>query len=285
MATALTLPGPGAARGLGSRAWLALYVPGAALLALCFGYPLLNLLGLSLATPGLGNYVQLWDSPVFGTVLLRTFTTSAVVCTVCLVLGYPYAYAMTVVSPRLRDLLLVIVLVPLWTSLMVRTFSWLVLLQDNGIVNAGLTGIGVGPLPLIRNSTGVTIGMAQVMLPFAVLPMYAIMQKIDRRLLQAAASCGARPTAAFLRIYVPLSLPGVLVGLSLVFVLSLGFFITPQMLGSPSNALLSQLIYTQITQLGDGGTGAAMGFVLLLTTLLVLAAMVGLRRVAARSAR
>jgi putative spermidine/putrescine transport system permease protein len=264
----------------GSRGWLLLLIPAGLLLAVCFAYPLLNLLGESLddSEPGLANYQRLWESGVFHTVLGRTFVTAALVCAVCLALGYPYAYLMTVVPRRWRDVMLVVVLVPFWTSLMVRTFSWLVLLQDNGVVNDGLAAVGIGRLSLIRNTTGVTIGMAQVMLPFAVLPMYAVMQGIDRRLLQAAESCGARPAVAFARVYVPLSLPGVVAGLSLVFILSLGFFITPQLLGSPSNALVAQLMYTEITQLGNFGYGAAMGFVLLLATLLLLMLVGGATR-------
>lgn len=255
----------------GRSRWGLLLLPTAALLAVVFVYPLASLLAQSLENaPNLDQYRALADSAVFKTVLGRTFTTAAIVTAVCLALGYPYAYAMTLAPPRWRALLLVLVLVPFWTSLMVRTFSWLVLLQDQGVINDGLEAIGVGRQQLIRNTAGVTVGMAQVMLPFAVLPMYAVMQRIDRRLLQAAEGCGARPAAAFARIYVPLSLPGVAAGLSLVFILSLGFFITPQLLGSPRNALISQLMYTEITQLGNIDYGAAMGFVLLAATLVLL---------------
>lgn len=276
-------PGSPAARvrGKSSAPWLLLLLPALVLLGLCFVYPLVRLLIASLQdpVPGTGNYTELLRSEVFRNVLGRTFLTSAIVCLTCFALGYPYAYLMTVVSRRTRSLLLAVVLIPFWTSLMVRTFSWLVLLQDNGIVNDTLAALGAGRIELVRNTTGVTIGMAQVMLPFAVLPMYAVMQKIDRRLLQAAESCGAKPASAFARIYFPLSLPGVAAGMSITFVVSLGFFITPQLLGSPSNAMLSQLMYTEITQLGKWGYGAAMGFILLATALIIL----GLVRVASRT--
>ena len=254
-------------------------LPAAVLLAACFAYPLASLLRAELrrrrARTG-ATTSELWESDVFRTVLGRTFTTAGLVCLVCLVLGYPYAYLMTVVPRRWRDVMLVVVLVPFWTSLMVRTFSWLVLLQDNGVVNDGLAALGFGRLSLIRNTTGVTIGMAQVMLPFAVLPMYAVMQRIDRRLLQAAEACGARPATAFARIYVPLSLPGVLAGLSLVFIISLGFFITPQLLGSPSNALrLAADVHRDHPARQLGATAPAMGFVLLVATLVLLALVQG----------
>lgn len=271
--------------GGGTGRWTLLLIPAGILLAVGVVYPLATLFLRSIVDPepGLGNYQALWDSEVFRTVLARTFTTSAIVCLVCLALGYPYAYLMTVVSRRWREVMFVLVLIPLWTSLMVRTFSWLVLLQDTGLVNDGLTAVGIGPLPLIRNTTGVTIGMAQVMLPYAVLPMWAVMQQIDRRLLLAAESCGAKPAAAFMRIYVPLSAPGVMAAMSIVFILCLGFFITPQVLGSPSNALLSQLLFTEVTQLGNWGRGAAMGLILLVSTLLLLA-VVGAAGRAARIA-
>lgn len=254
------------------RGWAWLALPAAAMLAIVFAYPLVRLLTLSFSHPvsGLDNYRDLLGSDVFRTVLLRTFTTAGVVCLVCLVLGYPYAYLMTVVGRRWRDIMLVVVLVPFWTSLMVRTFSWLVLLQDTGVINDALAGIGVGRLPLIRNTAGVTIGMSHVMLPFAVLPLYASMKTIDRRLLNAALSCGAHPVKAFARIYVPLSMPGVIAASSIVFVISLGFFVTPQLLGSQANAILSQLIYTEISRLGNWGYGAAMGLVLLAATLSLL---------------
>jgi putative spermidine/putrescine transport system permease protein len=274
---AVSLPaGREAGRGArwlrGRSRWTLLLLPAAALLVGVFVYPLASLLSESLNNaPNLDQYRALAESDVFRTVLGRTFLTAAIVSVVCLALGYPYAYAMTLATPKWRAVLLAIVLVPFWTSLMVRTFSWLVLLQDQGVINDGLEAIGIGRQALIRNTAGVTVGMAQVMLPFAVLPMYAVMQKIDRRLLLAAEGCGARPAAAFARIYVPLSLPGVAAGLSLVFILSLGFFITPQLLGSPANALISQLMYTEITQLGNFEYGAAMGFVLLAATILLLA--------------
>lgn len=270
-----------------ARRWELLILPAVVLLVAFFAYPLVRLLMASFGGDAfsLEHYDQLWHSDVFRTVLVRTFFTAGVVCVVCLALGYPYAYLMTVVSRRWRNIMLLVVLVPFWTSLMVRTFSWLVLLQDGGVINDGLAGLGFDRVSLIRNTTGVVVGMAQVMLPFAVLPMYAVMQRIDRRLLLAAESCGARPATAFARIYVPLSMPGVATGMRIVFIVSLGFFITPQLLGSPSNALLSQLMYAEITQMGNWGYGAAMGFVLLASTIVLLVLVQAAVRPTGRMAR
>jgi putative spermidine/putrescine transport system permease protein len=240
-----------------------------------FGFPLVDILRRSFTEPtsGLGNYQTFFESDVYLTVLRRTVLTAAIVTVICLLLGYPYAYLMTVVGRRWRIILLAVVLLPFWTSLMVRTYAWIILLQDTGVINDVLARLGFGRLSLIRNTTGVTIGMAQILLPFMVLPLYATMQGIDRRLLQAAESLGARPATAFLRVYVPLSMPGVVAGVTLVFILALGFYITPVLLGSPQNALLSQLIVQQISQLLDFGLGGAMAAILFVVTLVLLAVL------------
>lgn len=256
-------------RRLGTAALL-LAIP-LAMLVVVVGYPLVGLLQESVSGPeGWGQYTDLAGSEVARTVFVRTLTTAALVSGVCLLLGYPYAYLMTIAGPLLRTVLIVLVLLPFWTSFTIRTLAWVVLLQDQGLINDGLASLGLPRVPLIRNTTGVVVGMSHVLLPYAVLPLYAVMQRIDRRLPDAAAACGARRGAAWRQVYLPLSLPGVAVAAVLVFILSLGFFITPQLLGSSRNALLSQLIYTEVTQLGDNAAAAAMGMVLLVFTLGVL---------------
>jgi putative spermidine/putrescine transport system permease protein len=255
--------------------WSLLVVPALALLAIAFAYPVFDILRRSFTEPatGLENYRLFFDTPAYVTILRRTFVTALIVTAVCLTLGYPYAYLMTVVRPRWRVVLLAVVLVPFWTSLMVRTYSWIVLLQDTGVINDVLAALGIGRLSLIRNTLGVTIGMTQILLPFMVLPLYSTMQGIDRRLLQAAEGLGARPLTAFWRVYVPLSLPGVTAGVTLVFILALGFYVTPALLGSPQNALLSQLIVQQVSQLLNFGAGGAMAAILLVATLVLFAAV------------
>ena len=217
------------------------------------------------------NYAQAFTSEIVRNIFIRTLRTGAIVTLVCLVLAYPYAYWLTVVSPRTRALLLVVVLIPFWTSLMVRTFAWQILLRDQGVVNDLLDLVGIGRLPLYKNIVGVTVGIAHILLPFAVMPMYGTMAGIDRRLLLAAESLGAHPFIAFLRVYVPLSLPGVVAGVTMVFVLSLGFFVTPQLLGSPTDSLISQYMYQRVEKLGETGVAGAIGFVLLWITLGILA--------------
>ncbi len=266
---------PARARRRPVRGPTGLVLPALALLLVVMMWPLLQLLYRSFMTPSfsLEKYQRLLDDGVSVTILTRTIVMSLIVTAVTLLLAYPYAYAMSRVAPRTRAVLMALVLLPFWTSLMARTFAWLVLLQDTGVVNSLLSGIGVGPLSLIRNTTGVTIGMTQVLLPFMVLPLYSTMSKIDSRLMTAAVSLGAPGRVAFRRVYLPLSMPGVVAGTTLVFILSLGFYVTPQILGSPQQAMISQLIATKIDRLLDFGSAGALSAVLIVITLVLLALM------------
>ena len=257
-------------RGRSRPVWLLL--PALVLLLAFFVYPVLTMAWRSVTdpVPGMGNFTWFFTEPANLRVLARTFTTSLWVTLIALVLSYPYAYAMTAAGARGRAVLTLLVLVPFWTSLMVRTFAWQVLLQDTGVINKTLRLVGLGPLHLIRTETGVIIGMTQVLMPFLVLPLYAVLSGIDLRLVRAARSLGARPVVAFTRVYLPLSMPGLAAGALMVFILSLGFYITPALLGSPTDALLSQQIFTQVSGLLRWGRGGAMGVVLLIATLVLI---------------
>ncbi|MER6948533.1 ABC transporter permease [Nonomuraea sp. NPDC000554] len=260
-------------RETGDRRPALLLLPALVVLAVFFLYPLISMV-LSAFTdpaPGLGNFTWFFGEPQNLKVLGRTFTTGLWVTVVALVVSYPYAYAMTIAGPRARAVLTLLVLLPFWTSLMVRTFAWVILLQDTGVVNGALQAIGLGPFNLIRTQTGVVIGMVQLLMPFMVLPLYAVMSGIDRRLLTAAGSLGAHPVKAFAKVYVPLSLPGVSAGCLTVFISALGFYVTPALLGSPTDALISQQIFTQVNGLLKWGRGGAMGVVLLGLTLAMIA--------------
>lgn len=259
-------------------AWLA--VPALLLLIAVMGYPLLIIVLRSFQDPqwGLQNYIWFFSTPVNLTVLQRTFSISAWVTVVCIICAYPYAYTMTAVGPRLRLILILCVLVPFWVSGVVRTLAWVILLQDSGIINTTLKALGFSSIKLIRTQTGVVIGMAQVLMPFMILPLYSVMKGIDLRLLQAARSLGARPFKAFLDVYLPLSLPGVYAGGIIVFILSLGFYITPALLGGPRSTMLSTLVQNQVLSLLNWGRGGAMGVVLLVATFILLALAAPLMR-------
>ncbi|MBE7184062.1 MAG: ABC transporter permease [Methylobacterium mesophilicum] len=257
------------------RNWgpLALAFPALLLLAGVIGYPLFTVVLRSLSQPewGLQNYLWFFGTPVNLVVLQRTFTISAWVTLVCVIAAYPYAYAMTAVGPKVRLLLTLCVLIPFWVSGVVRTLAWVILLQDSGVINSALRSLDLGRLRLIRTQTGVVIGMAQVLLPFMILPLYSVMKGIDLRLVQASRSLGASPVRAFFTVYLPLSLPGVYAGAIIVFILALGFYITPALLGGPRSTMLSTLVQNQVLSLLQWGRGGAMGVVLLLATFILLA--------------
>lgn len=243
----------GGADGRRRDGWrgVALVIGAVALIIVAFAVPVIILTQRSFTDPelGLGNYAALLADGVSITVIMRTITVALVVTVVTLALSYPYAYVMTLVGPRMRAVMMALALLPFWTSLMARTFAWVILLQESGPVNALLAAIGIPGFSLMGTAAGVTVAMTQVLLPFMVLPVYATLSGIDRKLLSAAQGLGARPVKAFLRVYLPLSLPGVVAGATMVFVLSLGFYITPAMLGSPREAVAAQLIATQINVL------------------------------------
>lgn len=255
----------------GMTHWILL--PSLALLIGVFLYPLASISLRSFNDPawGFSNYTSLWTDGVTVVVIIRTIKVAAIVALVTAILAYPYAYTMTLVSPRMRNVLMVIVLLPFWTSVVARNFAWVLLLQRGGPVDVFFSSIGLDGMILLRTSTGVTIAMTQVLLPYMVLPLYANMRTIDRRLLDAATSLGTPRWRAFIDIYIPLSLPGLLAGISLVFVMSLGFYVTPAILGSPQEALASQLIAERISTVLDFGGASALAVIVLLITVVVMA--------------
>ncbi len=202
---------------------------------------------------------------------LRTFAISASVALICLVLGYPVAFVLATLPARQSNLLMIFVIVPFWTSLLVRTTAWYVLLQPNGVFNALLTrsGLTAAPVALMFNRTGVLIGMTHVLLPFMILANYAVMRGISPDYQRAAVSLGAHPALAFLRIYVPLTLPGIGTGTFLVFVLALGYYITPALLGGAGDEMISQLVALQINRQLNWGLAGALSVYLVVFTLTV----------------
>lgn len=255
--------------------WIWFLAPGIVLLLIFFFVPLGNIVWKSFTDPtfGLDNYRNLVTDGVSIRILVRTLMTSAIVACIALLLAYPYAYAMTRVSARTRSVMTILVLLPFWTSLIARNFAWFILEEGNGLIDRFFQLFGFDDVVLLGTLTGVTVAMVQVMLPYMVLPLYTSMNTIDRKLLDAAVSCGAPWRTAFRTVYLPLSIPGVVSGFSLVFIMSLGFYITPALLGTPQQALIPQLIEIRVQRLLDFGAGGALGVVLLLVTLVILAAV------------
>jgi ABC-type spermidine/putrescine transport system permease subunit I len=252
-----------------AKQWL-LVLPALALLAAVLLVPLGRSLKLSVAGGSLEHYRSLFTDGVTLTVLARTAVTAAVVTLIAVLLGYPYAYLMTRVGPRLRGLLMVIVLVPFWTSVMARNFAWVIILQRGGPVNSFFRLFG-WDLVLYQSVAGVAIAMSQVLLPFMVLPLFSALSGIDRRLLLAARGLGSHPVKAFWKVYWPLSRGGVVAGLILVFTLSLGFYVTPALVGAPQQSLVAQLLGQRTTQLLDFEGASALGMLVLVVTLTLVA--------------
>jgi putative spermidine/putrescine transport system permease protein len=254
---------------------LLLVLPAAAVILLCFVWPVVNLLGLSFTQPrpGLANYTALVTRPVYLRVLWNTAVISATVDLFCLLIGYPVAYVMATASPRTRRLLIFIVLIPFWSSVLVRSFAWMVLLQRNGLINDMLIGLGLlqHPAQLVYNRIGVLIGMVQILLPFMIFPLFTVMSRIDPSYARAAATLGAGPVRGFLRVYFPLTLPGVFTGGALVFVLALGYYIVPALLGGLGETMIAQVIEQQVADFGNWGMGGALSASLLVCAGIVLA--------------
>ena len=219
----------------------------------------------------LANYERLLN-PSYGLTLSTTFQLAFLVTGVCVLLGYPLAYIAAQLSAGAARIMLLCVLFPFWTSLLVRTYAWLVLLQKRGQVNTWLQDWGFtdAPLRLVYNFTGTAIGMVHIMLPFMILPLYAAMKSIDGNYMRAAANLGASPTQAFWQIHVPLSLPGLGAGVMVVFVLSLGFYVTPDLLGGGRVMMWSMQIERSLSVYSDWGAASALGVVLLVITLAML---------------
>jgi len=213
------------------------------------------------------------DQRVFGRILLRTFGISAVVMLWCLLLGYPLAYWLSTLPARQANVLMILVLVPFWTSILVRVAAWIVLLQSEGLVNHALIGLHAisQPLQLLFNRTGVIIAMTHILLPFMILPLYSVMKSVPPTYLRAAVSLGSPPLAAFFRVYVPQTYPGIGAGALLVFILSIGYYVTPALLGGPDDQMLSYYIaqYTNVNI--NWGMACALGAVLLAATLVLYA--------------
>lgn len=256
--------------------YVALLLPALVLLVVLFVYPIARLLVTSVYADGqftLEHYRRIVEVDLYLRVLRTTFVIALQVTGICLALGYPLAYFLASLQPRTGRLLMILVLIPFWTSILVRTYAWMVLLQRQGVVNRWLLELGLidEPLRMMYNRIGVLVGMSHVLLPFMVLPTYAVMRGIDRTLLRAAANLGASPVQAFLRVFLPLSLPGVAAGSLLVFILALGFFITPALMGGRTDMMIAQLIETQIRTELNFSFAAALAAVLLVITLVIFA--------------
>jgi putative spermidine/putrescine transport system permease protein/spermidine/putrescine transport system permease protein len=220
----------------------------------------------------LENYQRMIERKSYARIFITTFQVSLLTTGLCILIGYPLAYFMSQLPARLANLCLITVLLPFWTSLLVRTYAWLVLLQKKGLVNDWAIALGLWdePVKMVHNMTGTLIGMVHIMLPFLILPVYNAMRAIDGDYLKAAANLGASPRRAFWSVFFPLSTPGLFAGSLMVFVLCLGFFVTPAVLGGGKVILVSMKIVSNIELFVNWGAASALGVVLLAMTVAIL---------------
>ena len=209
-------------------------------------------------------YVMFWK---------RTLLVSAIVTIACLVLAYPVAYLLATLPLRISNLLMICVLMPFWTSLLVRIVAWMIMLQQQGVLNDSLVGLGVisdeNRLPLMYNFNGTLIVMTQVLLPFMILPLYSVMRGIPPTYMKAAQNLGATPTWAFLRVYMPQTVPGVGAGVILVFIVAVGYFITPELVGGKDGQMIGNQIAYHLRKSLNWGLASAMGVILLVAILIL----------------
>lgn len=246
-------------------------LPALLLLLAFFVIPVAALLSRSITEPqpGLQNYETLLGSATYLKIFLNTFLVSGVVTLITALIAFPVAWALVIMPPRASALLFAVILLSMWTNLLARTYAWMVLLQQTGLVNRLLMAVGLTdqPIQLTNNLIGVTIGMVYIMLPFMILPLYGVIKKIDHSILQAAALCGANRAQALRRVLLPMAAPGIASGALMVFVMSLGYFVTPSLLGGTANMMVAELIVQQVQSLVNWGMGGAAAFILLVVTL------------------
>lgn len=219
----------------------------------------------------LANYIRIFQESIYWDTFALTFKISFLVTILSIVMGFPIAYAASRLQGFWANLILICVILPFWTSVLVRAYAWLVLLQRRGLVNQTLMDLGIidQPLTLMHNTTGTVIGTLHVMLPFMVLPLYSVMKKIPQDLMQASESLGAKPFYTFRQVFLPMAAPGVMAGSILVFVICLGFFITPELLGGGRTILVSMLVQRNVELYHAWGAASAVGLVLLFVVFLI----------------
>ncbi|MCH8996634.1 MAG: ABC transporter permease [Proteobacteria bacterium] len=251
----------------------AFLLPTLALLAVFFFYPMLSFLAQSIFDPDftLKHFEKSFGRPVYLRILWKTLKVSAWTTVSCFAIGYPVAFVMAHATGKTKITIVAFVLIPFWTSVLVRMFAWMALLGRDGVINRALIHINLidQPLEMLFTQFAVLVGMVHYMLPYMILPIFAVMMGIPRNLMDAAANLGAPPHKVFWRVYFPLSLPGIGAGGLLVFIISMGFYVTPALLGGAKDVLLAQIIEQQISDTLNWGFAAALSVILLTVTIVL----------------
>ncbi len=253
-----------------------LTLPALIVIGLLFAFPLIRLLAQSFEGAAFPWYAKaLGTEGLYLTVLLRTFEIAAMVTLGCLILGYPVAFLLATTTPMWRAIGFACIMLPLWTSVLVRTYAWMVILGRNGIVNRMLLDFGLldEPLRMLNTRMAVVLGMVHVMLPFMILPIYSAVRGVDPELPKAAVGLGASPVRVFTTIWLPLTLRGVVAGVTLVFIVSLGFYITPALLGGGKVIMFAMLIEQQVREFLAWNFAGALSMILLAVTMVAFAVL------------
>jgi putrescine transport system permease protein len=213
----------------------------------------------------LDNYLRLWEDPLYLTAYLKSLKIAGISTLVCLLIGYPMAYAIARTRDPLRNILLMLIILPFWTSFLIRVYAWIGILKSNGLLNNLLLALGVidRPLALLHTDFAVYLGIVYSYLPFMVLPLYATLSRMDETLLEAAADLGCKPWKAFLSVTLPLSLPGIIAGCMLVFIPAVGEFVIPDLLGGPDSLMIGKVLWTEFFSNRDWPAASAVAVVML----------------------
>ncbi|MFH1930524.1 MAG: ABC transporter permease [Pseudomonadota bacterium] len=253
---------------------LFLVLPALLFLLTIYVYPLAKMILMSLFDPDftLKHYQEFISTSVYIKVFYNTIKISFFSTLICLFVGYPVSFLLASVSPKTRGLMIIFVIIPFWISLLVRNYAWMVLLGRNGIFNSMLLKLGLisSPLKLMYNAFGMYVGMVHILLPYMIFPMFAVMSGIDWDLIRASRSLGANAFQTFIRVYLPLSMKGISAGCLIVFILAIGFFITPALLGGLKEIMISNVIENQVSNLLNWGFGSALAFILLTVAVLMI---------------
>ncbi len=263
-----------------------LIAPAVAVLLVAFFYPSAEMFRRSVFDPDftLANFRTVFGHDLYLRTFVRTFRLSATVALLALVMGFPVAWLMSRVRGFWAAVIAGCVIFPLWTSVLVRSFSWTILLSRNGIINETLIGLGIidAPLRLLYTDLAVVVAMTHVMLPFMILPIYSVLKDVPVELMQAARGSGASDFAAFRTVLLPLALPGIAAGLTIVFLVSLGFFVTPMLVGGSRSLMIATLIAQEVTQNYNWGLAAALSLTLLAAALVFVLLLGRFMRIGAR---
>ncbi len=269
----------------GPRGWtlILLLLPALGFLAVFFAYPMIDILMRSFDSDQgftLEHYGRFFNRSIYLRVLLITFEIAGSVTVLALIIAYPLAFVLATASGRTAAILMAMVLIPFFTSILVRTYAWMVILGPEGLLNQMLGGLGIDPVKLLYNRTSVLIGMTYTLLPYMVLTLYSVMRGIDFQLVRAAYSLGASDWNVFRRILLPHSMPGVVGGSLLVFILAVGYYITPRLMGGNRDQMMATIIDYQVDLLLNWNFASALAAILLIITLVgfgLYAWLVGLR--------